>query len=305
MLTWVVGAGGLLGGAVSRASARTFIGSPVPWMVPVEANNVLESDLSRFVAQAGGSDWLLVWAAGGGSVASNRSDLRAEASIVEGFLAAVRRRHPAGNGAFFLASSAGGVYAGSSHPPFDESTAPRPLSAYGEAKLAQEELATRILTGSVPVLIGRLSNLYGPGQNLAKPQGLVSHLCVAAATRRALNVFVPMETLRDYLYVEDAAVMIVSWATAAVRSRPQLPITRNLASERPTPVAGLVRVVQHVARRPIPIALGASLTSRDQVRDLRVVSRDSADRVRTPITPLPVGVKRVYDHTLRVIAGHP
>ena len=192
------------------------MGSPVPWADPVAATQALGADLSRFVTEAGQQDWALVWAAGCGVVATGRSDLQAETNLLERFLSGVRRQHPQGDGAFFLASSAGGVYAGSSKPPFSELTTPRPLSAYGEAKLEQEELATRILGNTVPVIVGRLSNLYGPGQNLAKAQGLVSLLCLAAATRRALNLFVPLDTLRDYLYVDDAAVMIVSLLMATV-----------------------------------------------------------------------------------------
>ncbi|MCJ7436638.1 MAG: NAD-dependent epimerase/dehydratase family protein [Acidimicrobiia bacterium] len=179
------------------------------------------------------------------------------------------------------------------------------MSAYGEAKLEQEELATRILGNTVPVIVGRLSNLYGPGQNLVKAQGLVSLLCLAAATRRALNLFVPLDTLRDYLYVDDAAVMIVSLLMATLRSQPQTLVIRNLASERPVPVAGIVRVVQQVARRPVRVGLATSPTSGDQPRDLRVVSCAPRDLARAPITPLPVGVKRIYEHTLEILRDQP
>ena len=43
-------------------------------------------------------------------------------------LTRLRDSRPSGRGTFFLSSSAGGVYAGSTHPPFSESTVPRPLS---------------------------------------------------------------------------------------------------------------------------------------------------------------------------------
>jgi UDP-glucose 4-epimerase len=305
MLTWVIGSGGLLGGAVSRVSPQTFIGSRVPWTEPEAAVQVLESNLSRFVSQASHADWSVLWAAGCGVVGSSSSDLQAETNIVERFVSVLRRQHPAGNGAFFLASSAGGIYAGSTHPPFSESTRARPVSAYGRAKLRQEELAVRLLSDSVPVVIGRLSNLYGPGQNLAKPQGLISQLCLAAARRCALNLFVPMDTLRDYLYADDAAVMITSLVSEAVRCQPAAPVIRNLASERPTPVSGVVRVVLQIARRPVLIALGTAPASRYQVRDLRVVSCSSDDIASGAITPLPVGVKNVYEHTLRLLRDQP
>ena len=265
---------------------------------------MLESDLGRFVAAAGAGEWALVWAAGCGVVTSDESELEAETRVVERLLRAVASEHPSGRGAVFLASSAGGVYAGSTGPPFTETTDPRPVSAYGRAKLRQEELAAALLAGVVPLVIGRLSNLYGPGQNLAKPQGLVSHLCLAAASRRPLHVFVPMETLRDYLYADDAAAMVTALVAAAVRDQPDEPVLRNLASGRPISVAGVLRLVQQVAHRHVQIALGAPAPSGDQVRDLRLVASDAEGGVRA-VTPLPVGVKHVYEHTLRVLREQP
>ena len=51
------------------------------------------------------------------------------------------------------------------------------MAPYGHEKLIQEKLFTNLAeqTGS-DLLIGRLSNLYGPGQKLTKPQGLIAHV---------------------------------------------------------------------------------------------------------------------------------
>ena len=119
----------------------------------------------------------------------------------------------------FLASSAGGVYAGSTGAPFTEHTPPAPISPYGLAKLRSEEVATAfaVRTGTA-LLVGRLANLYGPGQDLDKPQGLISQLCRAQLTRQPLSVYVSLDTRRDYLFVDDAAAMAVS-ALGAVTPR--------------------------------------------------------------------------------------
>ena len=94
--------------------------------------------------------------------------------------------------------------------PFTEHTTPAPISAYGRAKLRSEEIATEfaVRTGSA-LLVGRLSNLYGPGQDITKPQGLISQLCRAQLTRQPLSVYVSLDTMRDYLFVDDAAAMVV------------------------------------------------------------------------------------------------
>ncbi|UXA04228.1 SDR family oxidoreductase [Mycobacterium sp. SMC-2] len=284
---------------MSRAMGPRFMELSVPWGNHDEAVGVLDSDLQRFVREAGNDDWSVIWAAGSGIIGSTGDQLVAETRIMSHLVTKMRELRPAGRGAFFLSSSAGGVYAGSTHPPFSEATTPRPLSPYGEMKLAQEQILRTKLEGWVPLVIGRLSNLAGPGQNLAKQQGLVSQLCRAAITRQSLNVFVPMETLRDYLYVDDAAAMVRTLVDNAVRDQPSTPVLRNISSQRPVSVCAVVRTVQQVAHRTVRIALGTSPSTRYHVRDLRLSTNFPREFQDVAITPFPVTVKRVYDGILR------
>nr|WP_277396069.1 NAD-dependent epimerase/dehydratase family protein [Mycobacterium gordonae] len=299
MHNWVVGRGGLLGSAMSKSLGPSFAGLPVPWADHGAAVAVLESDLDRFIRGAREREWAIIWAAGSGVIGSTAEKLAAETRVLSHFVTRLRESHPSGRGALFLSSSAGGIYAGSSHPPFSESTAPRPLSPYGETKLAQEEMVRAALEGRVPVVIGRFSNLVGPGQNLAKQQGLVSQLCRASVLRRSLNIFVPMETLRDYLYVDDAAAMVRTLVRRSISEQPQKPLVRNISSQRPVSVCTVVRTVQQVAHRSVRIALGTSPSSRYHVRDLRLCTNFPDDFGDVAITPFPVTVKRVYDDVLR------
>jgi UDP-glucose 4-epimerase len=302
MLTWIVGRGGLLGSAVSRTMGPKFMEHPVPWGNHDAAVEVLDSDLERFTRAAHDDDWSIIWAAGSGVVGTTADKLAAETRIISHLLTRLRDSRPSGRGAFFLSSSAGGVYAGSTHPPFRESTAPRPLSPYGETKLAHEEILRTTLEGCVPLVIGRFSNLAGPGQNFVKQQGLISQLCRAAVTRQSLNVFVPMETLRDYLYIDDAAAMVRTLVQDAVRNQPSTPMVRNISSQRPVSVCTILRTVQQVAHRTVRIALGTSPSSKFHVRDLRLCTDFPQDFHDVAITPLPVTVKRVYDDVLRRVS---
>ncbi len=300
MLTWIVGRGGLLGSAVSRAVGPKFAAVPVPWGNHDASAAVLDSDLERFIGAARNDDWSVIWAAGSAVVGSTADKLAAETRIMSHLVARMRDSRPEGRGAFFLSSSAGGIYAGSAHPPFRESTLPRPLSPYGETKLAQEEILRTMLEGCVPLVIGRFSNLAGPGQNLMKQQGLVSQLCRAAVTRQSLSVFVPMETLRDYLYVDDAAAMVRTLVENAVYEQPSTPVLRNISSQRPVSVCAVLRTVEQVAHRTVRIALGTSPSSKYQVRDLRLCTHFQHEFRGVAITPFPVTVKRIYDHVLRL-----
>ncbi len=104
---------------------------------------------------------------------------------------------------------------------------------------------------ATPLLVGRLSNLYGPGQDLAKPQGLISQLCRAQLTRRPLSIYVSLDTRRDYLFVDDAAAMVVAGARRGHRARGAPPEgarqrafdddrrgPRRPAPDHPSPAAG-------------------------------------------------------------------
>ena len=184
-------------------------------------------------------------------VATSVEALAEETAVAAGFAARLAERladEPvlARRGTLFLASSAGGVYAGSpARHPFDEESPVRAIAPYGHAKLAQEEHFTGAAdAGGVDLVLGRLSNLYGPGQNLSKPQGLVAHVGNAALRRQPISIYVPLDTIRDYLFVTDAARMVVRAVErreeARRRGDGRTTVTKIFASEVETTVASVL-----------------------------------------------------------------
>lgn len=299
MITWTIGAGGLLGSAVTRRSVRTFSGAPMTWGAGTADPDAWSSDVRAFREAASDGPWGIVWAAGAATVSSSEREAAAELATLTALLHALRSEPPRGPGAFFLTSSAGGVYAGSAAPPFSEATTPHPVSAYGDLKVQQEAAASEALAGTCPVVIGRISNLYGPGQNLGKLQGLISRLAMAAATQEPLNIFVPLDTIRDYIYVDDAAAMALHWTGVALAEQPEGPVVRIIASGDSVTVGQLIRTMRVVTKRRIPIALGSHPSSASQALDLRLTPSGSGDLDALPATPLPAGVKAVYLDILR------
>ena len=195
-----------------------------------------------------------------------------------------------GGGHFLLASSAGGIYAGGTSPPFDSLTPPVPLGTYGVLKFDQELLAIEKLSGQMNVTIARLANLYGPGQDLAKIQGLVSRLALASITRAPISIFVPQDTLRDYMYVDDAAAYILHWLSVPSENIG----TRVIATGRATSVGTIVATMQSITRSRIPLSFGIHSSSAVQVRDLRLRPDQDAWTESIAQTPLPAGMRRVY-----------
>jgi UDP-glucose 4-epimerase len=302
-LTWIIGAGGLLGAAVNAGAVRRFAGDPVPWHDNDLALAALLSSLRRFTDEVSGGPWTIVWAAGAATVSSSEAACTSESALLQAFLEQLRDNPPApaSAGVFFLTSSAGGLFAGAKHPPFTETSEPRPIGPYGFAKLANEHLAASLLSDTCPVIIGRFSNIYGPGQKLTKMQGLISRLALSAATRQPINLFVPLSTVRDYIYVDDAAAITHAWINAAhhaPRAKSDAAI-RLIASGEGTSVGQLVRTTQDVTRRKVPIAMGSHPSSSLQAPDLRFVPSQLDNGAHVPSTSLPIGMKRVFDGILR------
>lgn len=298
--TLVVGAGGLLGQQVMRHAPGAVAVSDVPWDERDRAKAVLRQQ----VREMGPEPWNVAWCAGPGVVATPAAQIEQERELFAEFLADLANLADLteaagrpGRGAVFFASSAGGVYADSAGPPFTEASTPRPRTPYGIAKLAMEaDLRAFAEQTGTPVLIGRIANLYGPGQNLAKPQGLVSQICLTHLSGQPLSLYVPMDTRRDYLYVEDCARMVAAGLAelrerAAAQDEP-LVVTKILASGRTTTVGGLLGESTRLFRRRPRVVLGASPAVRAQVLDLSLRSTEWAALDRLARTPLPVGIAR-------------
>lgn len=293
MQTLVIGSRGLLGRALSRelTSRGLDLARPqIRWTRP-EAKSDLEHTFHTLTAS--GEPWSVFWSAGVGVTQTPQHAFDEEVDVFSAFAEFMASSNTAGTGTVFFASSAGATYAGAVRPPFTESTAPAPLTPYGRAKLALERAAVKLTDAGIRVAIGRIANLYGPGQNLTKPQGLISQLCLSLVTNRPLGVYVPMDTLRDYIYVRDAAAVIADFTQAVGAREPgSAAVTKIVASGHAISVAKVLGELRLIARRRPPLILAASPLSAAQARDLRFRSTVLAELDRRPLTPFPVGLAR-------------
>jgi UDP-glucose 4-epimerase len=287
--TLVVGRGLLGRAALASLTSRgdEVCTVDVPWGAHRASIDALQRAADRIAANG---PWRLVWTAGSGVIATGEAELRAEETTFEGFLG----RLSVPPDAMFLASSAGGTYAGSADaPPFTERSSVGPASLYGRTKLAMEAAATELARDGTRVLIGRIANLYGPGQNLAKPQGLVSQLCLSHLTRQPVTIYAAMDSLRDYVFVSDAASTAVSGLDRISRAEPGAVVVKIIASGVSRSVGSVIgESTRAFRRRPNLVVRRAA----NQIMDLRLGSVTWPDLDRqVDHVPFGVGLRRTSD----------
>jgi UDP-glucose 4-epimerase len=145
-------------------------------------------------------------------MSSSSIELSQEIATISSFLECLKVRfgNQIEDGNLFFSSSVGGVYAGSTDQVINANTEPVSVNAYGDQKLLAESMFIDFaFTNKCRAVIGRLSNLYGTAQNRTKRQGLLTEICRSAILRNELNLFVGLDTVRNFLYVDDAARVIV------------------------------------------------------------------------------------------------
>lgn len=298
---WIVGAGGLLGSSVvdsvPTASRTWFPAARVDWSTPDSWADSFGSAVRQLNAASDGDDWSIWWCAGRATVSSGDEELGEERRAIQALLNAIARspRRWRERGSFVFSSSAGAVYAGTDAVPIELDSPTAPVTAYGRSKLELEEVVRRSATEmGMRSVVARITNLYGPRQDLGKGQGLVSRVCSSIMNRRPVPVFVSLGTVRNYVYASDAAR--VTWGLVQDESRGSS-VTRVVCSPANVSVGGVLKMCEMIAdERPL-VRLEARSDSADLSRsvffDPAAVGID-----RFPYTPFHVGVHHVVSSML-------
>jgi len=89
--------------------------------------------------------------------------------------------------------------------PTDEDSKIHPSSVYGLSKQVQEEMCMIVGKSiSVPVVVFRYQNVFGPGQSLSNPYtGILSIFSTRIFNGNSINVFEDGEESRDFVYIDD------------------------------------------------------------------------------------------------------
>jgi UDP-glucose 4-epimerase len=148
-----------------------------------------------------------------------------------------------------LISSGGTVYGQTAGAPVTEEAPTQPISGYGWGKLMIEQaLAFVGRTRGLAYTVLRVSNAVGRWQD-NNAQGIVSIALRAARDRTPIDLYGGGAQVRDYVDADDVADAVL----AACLDRRHVDRTWNVGSGMGRSVAEMIRLVEGVTGRPVPV----------------------------------------------------
>ncbi|MDH5386874.1 MAG: NAD-dependent epimerase/dehydratase family protein [Gammaproteobacteria bacterium] len=298
---WIIGSSGLLGAALQRALQHSGSSMFQPaerfhWDSETKLSVQLEIAVKSYADFVGvGNKWQIYWAAGVGTMSSTEAELAVETRTLSTLLKLVESEPDlvAAKGCLAFSSSAGAIYAGAAGDIITENTPVAPTTAYAHEKLKQENLVNTFAVNNcgVTALLARMSTLYGPGQATGKQQGLIALMARCILRNKPVQIYVPLDTIRDYIISDDAASAIV--AALRVLDGKQGVFTKIIASERPTTIAEIVSIYKRITRRSPRIVSSASKLTSIYTRRIQFHSITVPINKQISRTSLLVGVAQM------------
>jgi len=299
---WVIGNNGLLGQALFRRLLQHGCKLYIPlerfeWSRDCEVLQQFRSAVTSFSAFAADEEaWEIYWAAGVGNMNSLAVDLVPEKQVLTFLLNLIKSdlNLMAKNGRMAFASSAGSIYAGSHDFYINENSLPAPISTYAHEKIIQEDLVCSFLNDNTGIrgLIARFSTLYGINQSIGKQQGLLTHIARCILRHQPLQIYVPLDTIRDYIDVDDAANMMIC-SLRAIKN-PGVCV-KIIASEHPVTIANIISKFKSITRRSPRIVTSTSKISGSYPLRMQFRSVVFEEYSKLPKKNLLIGIAQILD----------
>ncbi|WP_419174916.1 NAD-dependent epimerase/dehydratase family protein [Desulfosediminicola sp.] len=144
----------------------------------------------------------------------------------------------------FIFASTGGALMGSTSPPVNETSLPKPISPYGVSKLCGEAYCNAYAAsyGLTSVCL-RFANIYGPYSGHKK--GVVTEYIKRAHSNKPLIVYGDGSSSRDYLHVSD----LCDGIQAAIENNFYQNDIFHLGSGKETTIVKLAKTINGIANR--------------------------------------------------------
>ena len=292
----VFGKNGLIGKSIvdslKRSNQSVFSNPKIDWGSKELVAEQIRDSVTRFFDGLNDENWIIFWFAGKGGFSVPQEQFDFDEVNFRIFLEAVEE-HLKLPGLVVLSSSAGALYSSDSDLVLDETSSINPNSSYGKMKMRQEEAISAFSTRTgCPSLITRISTVYGPGSDFRNGYGLINHLCLADITRTPLEIFVPLETSRNYIYSADAGEMVVRFALSYCDDENKMQI-RNVVAPSSASVAEIVSTCSRIFKRKVVFSnrIDNRQNSYNTRFDIKTLHLGEIGQVQW--TPISIGISQV------------
>jgi len=137
-------------------------------------------------------------------------------------------------------------------------------------------------------------------------QGLISHLALSRFTSKPVFIFVPLETVRDYIFVDDCAGLVLDalqrLATEG-RAGPSPSVTKILGSGDGVSISTLLGYYRAITKAMPHVVLGTTPATKNQAIDLRMQSVVWPDLDRRERTVVAAGFHATMMDAFRMLQG--
>ena len=192
-------------------------------------------------------------------------------------------------------SSGGTVYGEQEKQPITEEASARPINHYGNVKLCIENtLRVFDIQAKSKMMIARISNPYGPGQDHNKGVGFIDAVIRKTLAGEHVEIWGDGENIRDYIHIDDVCKMLGNLAMYEGDET-----VFNLSSGKGTSQKQIVGIV-----KSIDDSVKCEYKPARSVDVRRIILDNSRIMSIYPIDLVDIneGIKAVYDY-LKGISG--
>jgi UDP-glucose 4-epimerase len=188
-------------------------------------------------------------------------------------------------------SSGGTVYGNQKEIPINENAVPVPINHYGNLKLCIENtIRTFNFQLKKNMIVARISNPYGPGQNYLKGVGLIDAVLKRALNGETVEIWGDGNVIRDYIYIDDLVKML--YALMDYRGEEEV---FNLSSNSATSQNDVVGIVKElIPSMNIVYKPGRNVDAKTIVLDNTKIKKLMPDE----LVGIKEGIKNYYHYIL-------
>lgn len=158
-----------------------------------------------------------------------------------------------------MASSGGTVYGAPELTPIPETHPLKPMGVYGASKVAAENYALLYRRQfDVDARIARLSNPFGPGQNVDGTLGAATVFAWKAITGQEISIWGDGSVIRDFVYIDDTVDALIALMGAPKDAFDFHGSILNVGSGKGVSLKHIVTTIENSLARKLQVKYGTS-----------------------------------------------